>query len=99
MNIVRKLSLAFWPNPAANESAHVDAGNAVVDGLTLGELVQFYRECQTGPTYVMVSRRVHEQLKLFPPHIEDRRQRVKAALEEARLAYARLKEVLERLPR
>ena len=91
--ITRKLSLAYWPNPSLNESANREQGDATVDKLTIGELAQFFAEIQAGPTYCMVARRVAELLKKFPPHIEDKRARASAALEEARLAVIALSNI------
>lgn len=84
--ITRRLSDAYCPNPAKNESAHRDAGNAAVDALTIGELAKFFTECKAGPTYCMVKARVQELLKQFPPHIEDKRERALAAVEALKSA-------------
>jgi hypothetical protein len=89
-----KLNKAFWPNPSLNESADIEHGNAVVDKMTIGELAQFYTKVQTGPVYCMVTRRVQELLKNFPPHIEDKAARVAAALDAAKSALLALNSIL-----
>lgn len=88
--MARRMGRAFWPNEGANESADRERGNAEVDKLTIGELAQFYGECQAGPTYCVVTDRVQELLKKFPPHIEDKRARVEAAFEAAKSALLAL---------
>lgn len=95
VDICRRLSLAYWPNPAANESANVERGDAAVDKLTLGELAQFYSVVQTGPTYCMVTRRVEQLLRKFPPHVDDRKERAIAAIEQAKSALRSLGSMLE----
>lgn len=91
----KKLSLAYWPDPAANESANRELGNAVVDACTIGQLTQFYKECDSGPTYCVVTERVQELLKKFPPRIEEKRERVQMALYAAEIAYQSLKQAAE----
>lgn len=95
--ISRRLSLAYWPNPAANESANRQQGDAEVDKLTIGELLQFYAENPEccGPTYCMVTRRVDELLRKLPPHIDDRRMKALAAIEAAKTALHSLNRVLD----
>lgn len=65
MNLARKMSLAYWPNPHLNESADVARGDAAVDALTVGELHQFFQECTCGPTFCMVRRRVAQYRPLI----------------------------------
>ncbi len=54
-NILSKLSKGYWPNKG-NESARIEAGNAVVDSLSVGELAVFFKNINSGPTYVLVRR-------------------------------------------
>jgi hypothetical protein len=95
MEIVRKMSNAYWPRTGFNDSADRISGDAAVDKLTIGELAQFYKECTCGPTYCMVTRRVQELLQEFPPHVENKRQRVVDALAAAEHAYLSLKSIVE----
>ena len=91
--LVRKLSEAYWPNHGANESANRTSGDAAVDKLTIGELAQFYQEVQSGPTYCMVTQRVQELLKQFPPHIEDKKNRMASAVDAAKASLAALSSI------
>lgn len=99
ITIYQRLSQAYWPpDKGAGASADRQAGNAAVDALTLGELAAFYQECAPhfcGPTYCIVTERVQELLKAFPPHIEDKKRRLEAAIEQARLAWMGFKKVID----
>ena len=64
-DLYQRLTLAYWPNPKLNESAHRESGDAAVDGLTIGEIAAFLQEANTGPTYCVVRRRVDTLMKMI----------------------------------
>lgn len=92
MPTYQEISRAYWPNPALNESAIRADGNAVVDSMTLSELVEFFKEHEAGPTYCLVKERMLELLDLLPPrlHIIAAKQRAQTALETLRQSLGRL---------
>jgi hypothetical protein len=87
LELVRHISSVYWPPGEGNCSAKKVLGDAAVDRLTLGELLVFYTECTTGPTYCMVTRRVQEVLKQFLPHIEAKRSAAVLAMASAKAAF------------
>lgn len=88
----RAITRAYWPVPAENRSADREAGNKLVDEMTLEELVEFFKEYDCGPTFCLVRERVFEQLKRLPPrlNIADAQTQASRALETLKLAIQRL---------
>jgi len=88
-----QITRAYWaPERGPNPPADREAGDKLVDQMTLGELVHFFETHNAGPTYVLVKERVLTQLEKLPPRlgISQARQKALNALEVLRNSISRL---------
>lgn len=89
----KDITRAYWPlEHGANASADREAGDKLVDTMTLNELVEFFTDYTAGPTYCLVKDRTMDLLAKLPPRLN-----IKAARTEATAALEILRRALHRL--
>ena len=98
MDRQKEITQAYWSpervadDPEHNPSADRVSGDAFVDTLTIGELVEFFDAHESGPTYCMVKQRLEEMLDKLPPRLNilKAKDRATRALETLRGSLNRL---------